>query len=313
MTGPQAQAALRFDGRVAVITGAGRGLGRAYALLLASRGCKVVVNDNGSVTRGDKIEADPAQEVVDEIRASGGEAVACTESVASPQGAAAIVATAIEAWGRIDIVIHNAGNIRRGLIADLSDEDFDAVLGVHLKGGFWLVRAAFPHMKAAGYGRIVLTSSCNGLYGGANTVNYGISKAGLIALSNVTALEGGPHGIRANTIIPAAVTRMADGLDTSAYPPMDPELVAPMVGWLAHETCGVSGENYIATAGRMARAFTTESKGVFRKDWSIEDVAADIAMIRDGEGERWTFAPYPAGAGEHLGRSFEWAHRERAS
>lgn len=302
---------LRFDGRVAVITGAGRGLGRAYALLLAARGCKVVVNDNGSATRGDEIVANPAQDVVDEIIAAGGEAVACTESVATASGAAAIVQTAIDAWGRIDVLIHNAGNVRYGLIAELSDEDLDAVIDVHLKGGFWLVRAAFPHMAAARYGRIVLTSSCSGLYGSKTTVNYGMSKAGLMGLNNVTALEGGEFNIRSNTIIPAAVTRMANGLDTSAYPPMDPELVAPIVGWLAHESCDVSGEHYIAAAGRMARAFATETKGVFRKEWSIEDVAADITAIRDPDGERWTFPPYPSGMADHLGRSFAWAHSER--
>lgn len=303
---------LRFDGRVAAITGAGRGLGRSYALLLAARGCKVVVNDNGSATRGDEIVANPAQDVVDEIRAAGGSAIACTASVATAEGADEIIRSAIDEWGRIDILIHNAGNVRYGMIADLTDEDLDAVLAVHLKGGFYLVRAAFPHMAAAKYGRVVLTSSCSGLYGSQTTVNYGMSKAGLMGLNNVTALEGGPHGIRSNTIVPAAVTRMADGLDTSAYPPMEPELVAPMVAWLCHDSCDVSGEHYIAAAGRMARAFTTESKGVFRPEWSIEDVAANIATIRDPDGERWTFPPYPSGMADHLGGSFKWAHQERA-
>ena len=301
---------LRFDGRVAVISGAGRGLGRAYALLLASRGCKVVVNDNGSATRGDQVVANPAQDVVDKIVAAGGEAVACTSSVATPDGAAAIVQTAIDTWGRIDVLIHNAGNVRYGTIAELSLDDFNAVIDVHLKGGFYLVRAAFPHMAAAQYGRVVLTSSCSGLYGSQTTVNYGMSKAGLMGLNNVTALEGGPVGIKSNTIVPAAVTRMADGLDTSAYPPMDPELVAPMVAWLAHEDCPVSGEHLIAAAGRMARAFTTETKGVFQPAWSFEDVVAQFAAIRDPEGERWTFPPYPSGMADHLGQSFEWAHRE---
>ena len=304
-------AELRFDNRVAVITGAGRGLGRAYALLLAARGAKVVVNDPGVSLKGDGTNTNPAQEVVEEIVAAGGEAFACTASVATPEGADAIIQTANDTWGRIDVLIHNAGNVRYGTIAELSLDDFNAVLDVHLKGGFYLVRAAFPHMAAAKYGRVVLTSSCSGLYGSQTTVNYGMSKAGLMGLNNVTALEGGEHGIKSNTIVPAAVTRMADGLDTSAYPPMDPELVAPMVAWLAHEDCAVSGEHYIAAAGRMARAFTTETKGVFRPEWSIDDVAAQIDGIRDPEGERWTFPPYPSGMMDHLGQSFAWAHQER--
>lgn len=302
---------LRFDGRVAVITGAGRGLGRAYALLLAARGAKVVVNDNGSATRGDEIVANPAQDVVDEIVAAGGEAVACSESVATPEGAAAIIQSAIDAWGRIDILIHNAGNVRYGMIADLSIDDFDAVIDVHFKGGFYLAKYAMPHMIAAKYGRVVLTASCSGLYGSQTTVNYGMSKAGLMGLNNVIALEGGAHNIASNTIIPAAVTRMADGLDTSAYPPMEPELVAPMVAYLCHDSCSVSGEHYIAAAGRMARAWTTESKGVFRPEWSIEDVAGEIEAIRNSP-EQWTFPPFPSGMMDHLGRSFQWAHGELA-
>ena len=301
---------LRFDGRVAVITGAGRGLGRAYALLLAARGAKTVINDNGSAARGDEILANPAQEVVDEIVAAGGEATVCTDSVATPEGAAAIIQCAIDTWGRIDILIHNAGNVRYGMIADLSIDDFNAVTDVHFKGGFYLAKAAMPHMIAAKYGRVVLTGSCSGLYGSQTTVNYGMSKAGLMGLNNVIALEGGAHNIASNTIIPAAVTRMADGLDTSSYPPMEPELVAPMVAWLCHESCSASGEHYIAAAGRMARAWTTESKGVFRPAWSIEDVASEIEAIRNSP-EQWTFAPYPSGMMDHLGQSFQWAHSER--
>ncbi|WP_417621259.1 SDR family NAD(P)-dependent oxidoreductase [Parasphingorhabdus sp.] len=299
---------LRYDDRVAVITGAGRGLGRSYALLLASRGAKVVVNDNGSAARGDEIIANPAQDVVDEIVAAGGEAIACTESVATPEGAQAIIQCAIDSWGRIDILIHNAGNVRYGTIAELSIDDFNAVTDVHFKGGFYLAKAAMPHMIKRQYGRVVLTTSCSGLYGSQTTVNYGMSKAGLMGLNNVIALEGGEHGIRSNTIVPAAVTRMADGLDTSAYPPMEPELVAPMVAWLSHESCPLSGEHLIAAAGRMARAFTTESKGVFHPSWSIEQVAADIDAIRDPS-EQWTFPPYPSGMADHLGKSFEWAFK----
>jgi NAD(P)-dependent dehydrogenase (short-subunit alcohol dehydrogenase family) len=303
---------LRFDGRVAVITGAGRGLGRAYALLLASRGCKIVVNDNGGSTAGDAVIANPADDVVAEIVAAGGEAIACTDSVATPEGAAAIIECAIDQWGRIDILIHNAGNVRYGTIAELSIDDFNAVTDVHFKGGFYLAKAAMPPMIAAGYGRVVLTSSCSGLYGSQTTVNYGMSKAGLLGLNNVIALEGGAHGIQSNTIIPAAITRMADGLDTSQYPPLDPDLVAPMVAWLCHDSCDVTGEHYIAGGGRMARAWTTETKGVWQANWTPEDVAAAIGPIRDPAGEQWTFPPYPTGMMDHLGRTFAWAHEERS-
>ena len=189
----------------------------------------------------------------------------------------------------------------------MSIEDFNAVTDVHFKGGFYLVRAAFPHMAAAKYGRVVLTSSISGLYGSKTTVNYGMSKAGLMGLNNVTALEGAEHGIKSNCIIPNAVTRMADGLDTSMYPPLDPELVAPMVAWLAHQDCSVSGEHMIAGGGRMARAFTTESKGLMQKNWTIEQVAEQIETIRNPAASEWTFPPFPSGMMDHLGKTFIWA------
>lgn len=272
---------LRFDGRVAVITGAGRGLGRAYAELLGGLGCKVVVNDNGSVIRGEGSDENPAQEVVDAIRAAGGEAIACTESVATPAGGRAIVQAALDTWGRIDVLIHNAGNVRYGTIRELSDEDLNAVLDVHLKGAFHVVRAAMGPMCDAGYGRVVLTSSIGGVYGNSRCVNYAMAKSGMIGLNNVIALEGEEFNVKSNVIVPAAVTRMADGLDTSQYPPMGPELVAPMVGWLAHENCSVSGEVYAAVAGRMAEMFIAETKGAFQPEWSIDDVGAQIDAIRD--------------------------------
>ena len=165
-------AEMRFDGRVAVITGAGRGLGAAYARLLAARGAKVVVNDPGVSMSGDGNDVGPAQQIVTEIEAAGGQAVANTDSVATPDGASAMVDTALSTFGSVDIVIHNAGIVRRALLKDLSLEDFDSVLDVHLRGGFYVVRAAFPHMCQSGYGRIVLTGSINGLYGSSNVVNY---------------------------------------------------------------------------------------------------------------------------------------------
>ena len=302
---------LRFDDRVAVVTGAGRGLGREYALLLAARGAKVVVNDNGSSIKGDADDAGPAQDVVREIEAAGGQAVACTASVATPEGGQAIVQAALDTFGRIDILIHNAGNVRYGLLDEMSFEDFQSVVDVHLMGAFYLVRSAFPHMKSAGYGRIVLTSSVGGLYGNQRCANYAVSKSGMIGLSNVAAIEGAEHDIKCNLIVPAAVTRMAEGLDTSAYPPMGPELVAPVVGWLAHETCSVTAEMLISAAGRIARAYVAETEGVFRPSWTIEEVAADMDKIRDPD-PVWFFPP-PTGQAGHLGKSFAMARGEIGS
>jgi NAD(P)-dependent dehydrogenase (short-subunit alcohol dehydrogenase family) len=297
---------LKFDGRVAVVTGAGRGLGRAYALLLASRGAKVVVNDNGVGLKGDGGDASPAAQVVKEITDAGGEACACTASVASPEGGSKIVNMALEQYGGIDILIHNAGNVRGAALLEMSQEEFSSVLDVHLNGAFHVVRPAFTPMCKARYGRIVLTSSVNGLYGNYRQANYATAKAGMIGLSNVTALEGAACGVKCNVIIPAAVTRMADGLDTSAYPPMSPDLVAPVVGWLAHETCSISGEMLISIAGRVARAFTAETQGVYRPSWSMEQVAADIDAIRDATAS-FTPTVIPSGHADHIRYSFKMA------
>ncbi|EFG76976.1 oxidoreductase, short chain dehydrogenase/reductase family protein [Mycobacterium parascrofulaceum ATCC BAA-614] len=298
----------RFDDRVAVVTGAGRGLGRAYAQLLAERGANVVVNDHGGSLAGDGADAAPAGQVVDAIRAAGGEAVACTASVATRDGAAAIVRTALERYGRIDVLIHNAGNVRPASLNEMEYEDFDAVLDVHLRGAFNVVRQAFPVMCRAGYGRIVLTSSIGGLYGNRNVANYAAAKAGVIGLSNVVALEGAADGVTCNVIVPAAVTRMAEGIDTSAYPPMGPELVAPVVGWLAHESCSVSGEMFVALAGRVARAVIAESPGVCRPSWTIEDVGEHFDAIRNIEAPL-IFPVLPDGHAEHIRYSFGLAHR----
>ena len=297
---------LRFDDRVAVITGAGRGLGRAYALLLASRGAKVVINDPGGDMQGAGADAGPAHDVVREIKAAGGEAVACTASVATPEGGKQITEAALDSYGRIDILIHNAGNVRRGSLKELSYEDFDAVLDVHLRGAFHVVRPAFPRMCKAGYGRVVLTSSIGGLYGNHNVVNYSTAKAGLIGLGNVIALEGAAEGVKCNMIVPAAVTRMAEGLDTSQYPPMDPALVAPVVAYLVHESCAISGEMLISIAGRVARAYVAETPGVYQPSWSIEQVSEKLSAIR-AEGSPWVLPVVPSGFVDHLMKSFALA------
>jgi NAD(P)-dependent dehydrogenase (short-subunit alcohol dehydrogenase family) len=299
-------AELRFDDRVAVVTGAGRGLGRAYALLLASRGAKVVVNDTGGALTGAGTDTGPAGEVVNEIEAAGGEAVACVESVASAEGGQSIIGTALDHYGRIDILIHNAGNVRRGSLKEMSYQDFDAVLDVHLRGAFHVVRPAFPLMCDAGYGRIVLTSSIGGLYGNHGVANYAAAKAGLVGLANVAAIEGAADGVLCNVIVPSAVTRMADGLDISAYPPMGTELVAPVVALLAHESCPVTGEMLVAIAGRVARAVVAETPGVHRPSWTIEDVAEQIGNIRE-LGTPLAFPVVPEGHADHIRYSFEMA------
>lgn len=294
---------LNFDERVAVVTGGGRGLGREYAVLLAARGAKVVVNDVGGTLTGEGTDVGPAQQVVNEIRSAGGEAVASTDSVATAEGGRAIVDAALEHFGRIDVLVHNAGNVRRAPLTEMSYEDFDAVLDVHLRGAFHVVRPAFPVMTTAGYGRVVLTSSIGGLYGNHGVANYAAAKAGIIGLTNVVALEGAAEGVTCNAIIPGAVTRMAEGLDTSAYPPMEPGLVAPMVGWLAHQSCTVTGELFVAIAGRMARAFVAETPGVYRPSWSVEDVAEVIDAIRD-DTVPLVFPPVPNGHTDHIRYSF---------
>jgi NAD(P)-dependent dehydrogenase (short-subunit alcohol dehydrogenase family) len=297
---------LRFDNRVAVITGGGRGLGRAYALLLASRGAKVVVNDPGASLKGDGVDVGPAQEVVQTIKAAGGEAVANTDSVATPEGGKAIVQSALDHYGRVDILIHNAGAVRRAPLGEMTYEDFEFVLDVHLRGAFHVLRPAFPLMCKAGYGRIVLTSSINGLYGNYKNANYSVAKAGAIGLSSVAALEGAEHNVKSNVIVPAAVTRMSEGIDTSAFPPMPPEMVAPAVCWLAHESCSVTGEMLISAAGRVARAYVAETPGVYRPEWTLEDIAAQIDAIRTTD-TPLTFAPVPWGQLEHLRYSFAMA------
>ncbi len=297
---------LRFDGRVAVITGGGRGLGRAHALLLASRGCKVVVNDPGVSMAGDPTDEAPADALVSEIKAAGGEAVASTDSVATPEGGKAIVAAALDSWGRIDILIHSAGNVRKKTIAELDYADFEAILDVHLRGAFHVAKPALASMSAAGYGRMVFTSSINGLYGKSEAAPYSTAKAGLIGLSHSIGIEGAPSGVASNVIVPAAVTRMSANVDTSQFPPMDPAMVAPAVAYLCHESCTLNGDLLVAMGGRVARAWTAESPGVYRPEWTIEQVAADLETIRDTSAPV-IFPPVPDGQLDHLLYGFAMA------
>ena len=297
---------LRFDNRVAVITGAGRGLGRSYALLLASRGAKVVVNDIGVTRYGGEPDSGPAQEVVAEIRAAGGEAVANTDTVSTAEGGKAIVQTALDSFGRIDILIANAGFNRPKPMKELALEDFEAILGVHLMGSYHAARAAFPLMCEQKYGRIVLTSSIAGIYSEKMLAGYAVAKAGLIGLSNVLAHEGAAEGVQCNAIVPSAETRLSEGRDTSMFPDMRPELVAPMVAWLCHESCPVNGELPVALAGRIARAYIAETIGVYQSEWTPEQVASRWGEIAD-TAKSVVFAPVPTGFNDHLGYSFAMA------
>lgn len=278
-----------FDGRVAVVTGAGRGLGRAHARLLAARGAKVVVNDLGGSMEGEGADSGPAQSVVDEILAAGGEAVADTHDVSSPEGGQAIIDTAVDRFGRIDIVVNNAGIVRYAGLPEVDVDNLDRHLTVHLVGSFNTTRAAWPHFIKQGYGRVVLTTS-SGLFGMDTNLGYAAAKAGLVGMARSAKLAGEPHGIKVNLIAPAAQTRMAGGVPLADNAPRRPgeaylpsDAVAPMVAFLAHESCPVSGEIYTAGGGRFARLFIASTEGyVNQKDTpTIEDVAAHWDAIND--------------------------------
>jgi NAD(P)-dependent dehydrogenase (short-subunit alcohol dehydrogenase family) len=268
-----------FEGRVAVITGAGGGLGRAHALLLASRGAQVVVNDLGGAVDGTGASAGPAQKVVEEIEALGGAAVADTNSVATPDGADAMVKTALDAFGRVDIVINNAGILRDKSFKNMTQDLWDAVIAVHLTGAFNVTRAAWPHFCEQAYGRIISTSSAAGIFGNFGQANYGAAKMGLVGLTRVWAQEGGKYNVKANAIAPVARTRMTEELLGPLVDKLDPSLVSPVVAYLASEECQLTGEVFSVAGGRVARIFIAEGPGFFKKDLSIEDVRDNLGDI----------------------------------
>jgi NAD(P)-dependent dehydrogenase (short-subunit alcohol dehydrogenase family) len=276
-----------FDGRVAVVTGAGRGIGRAHARLLAERGAQVVVNDLGGSMDGVGADRGPAADVVAEIVADGGVAVADTSDIADPAGGQALLDTALAQFGRIDIVVNNAGIIRWAGLPDVDAENIQSHLAVHLLGSFNTIRAAWPHLTEQRYGRVVNTTS-SGMFGLPNNTGYAAAKAGLVGLTRSVAVAGAEHGIRCNLVAPAAYTRMAGAADddTPMATQMAAELVAPMVAFLAHEDCTVSGEVYAAGAGRFARIFIAQSPGFVAGAGAptVEDVAAHWAEINDETG-----------------------------
>jgi NAD(P)-dependent dehydrogenase (short-subunit alcohol dehydrogenase family) len=275
-----------FEGRVAIVTGAGRGIGRSHALLLAERGACVVVNDLGGSMEGVGRDAAPASSVVAEIVEGGGVAIADSGDVATEAGAEALVSTAVERFGRVDVLVNNAGIMRWAGFPDADADNLERHLAVHVAGSFNTARAVWPHMVERGYGRIVMTTS-TGLFGLPANLSYAAAKGAVIGLTRSLTTAGAPLGIKVNAIAPAAVTRMAGGAGDDASgggaAQMAPELVAPMVAFLAHESCPVSGEIYTAGAGRFARIFIAETAGYLHSEGvpTIEDVAAHWASIND--------------------------------
>lgn len=266
-----------------MVTGAGRGLGRAYARLLAGRGASVVVNDLGGSMGGVGADAEVASAVAAELVAAAGAAIADGNDVATAEGAQALVDAAVEQFGRLDVLINNAGIIRWAGFPDADADDLASHLAVHVAGSFNTTRAAWPHMVEQSYGRVVMTTS-TGMLGLPNNASYATAKAGVIGLTRSLTTAGAPHGIKVNLIAPAAMTRMAGQAPDN--PQMSPDLVAPMVAFLAHEDCPVSGEMYAAGAGRFARLFIASTVGYVHPtpEPTIEDVADGWATINDEAG-----------------------------
>ncbi|OBI88826.1 SDR family NAD(P)-dependent oxidoreductase [Mycobacterium asiaticum] len=273
-----------FAGQVAVVTGAGRGLGRLYALELARRGAAVVVNDLGGTMHGEGADTTVADQVVAEIENAGGTAVASHESVASPEGGAAIIQAALDKYGRLDAVISNAGIFNSIAFDELSPEDWRRMLSVHLDGGFYLSQPAYRVMKTQGYGRFVFISSSGGMFGQPWEAHYAAAKAGLVGLCNVIAIEGAEHGILANTVLPFGFSRMVtetvgdpEALERIGFLELiKPELVVPMVIFLASRACDFSHQNFSACAGRFARVFVGLGQG-WLADPAHAPTADDIA------------------------------------
>ena len=293
---------IRFDNRVAIVTGAGGGLGRTYALELAARGAAVVVNDLGGSFDGKGSSTSMADAVVAEIIAAGGKAVASYDSVSTSAGGQAIVQTALDAYGRVDVLISNAGSLRNAAIDELGDDTLDAMIDVHLKGGFNVARPAFRQMKKQRYGRVLFASSAAGMLGNEQQAAYGAAKAGLVGLMNILSLEGAAHGIKANALLPTAMSRMSAAMDPKMLDAagtlyaaigdklgnsVDPSFVTPLVVYLCSEACDSTHSIYSSTLGRYARVFLSMGAG-----WvgprstppSAEDIASHWAQVCEKKG-----------------------------
>lgn len=286
---------ISFDGQCVVITGAGGGLGRAYALEIARRGGAVVINDLGGDVDGNDPKPDMAAAVVAEITAAGGKAVPCYDTVSTREGAEAIAQAALSAYGRIDGLINNAGILRNAWFEDFVDEDLEALISTHLIGTFNVTRAVWPTMIKQGYGRVLFTSSAAGMFGNQMQAGYGAAKAGTVGLMNVLAQEGARHGILCNALLPTAHSRMAAKMDPGEFEPvmrhvapyahaMTPEFVVPIVAYLVSAACCTSHDMYSVVGGRIARVFVGTTQGwLGPRDAppSADEVAAHIDTIRD--------------------------------
>jgi NAD(P)-dependent dehydrogenase (short-subunit alcohol dehydrogenase family) len=273
-----------FDGKVAIITGAGGGLGRSHALELARRGARIVVNDLGGSVSGDGGSQGPAHDVVAEIEALGGEAVANCDSVATPEGGEAIVQAAVDAFGTVDIVVNNAGILRDKSFHNMTPDLLNPVIDVHLKGAFYVTRPAWKIMREKSYGRVINTASNAGILGNFGQTNYGAAKMGLVGFGRVLAQEGEKYNIKANTIAPVAKTRMTEDLLGGLGDALQPELVTPVVAYLASEECTVNGEVYSVAGGQVSRFFIGRTPGYFNPELTVEDVRDHWDQIRDEEG-----------------------------
>lgn len=285
-------AKIDFTGRAAIVTGAGAGLGRQYALDLARRGAKVVVNDLGGTRDGVGHSDAAANKVVDEIKALGGQAVPNYDNVATAQGGENIVKTAIDAFGKVDILINNAGIVRDKTFNKMEEENWDSVMAVHLRGAYCVTRPAFVNMRENGYGRIVMTASGAGLFGNFGQSNYASAKMGLVGLTNVLKLEGAKYDIRTNVIVPVAASRLTEGiLPPQFFEKMKPDFISPAVLYMCSELCQDSGMIINATLGYYSRSAIVTGPGVFLSDGtkipSPEEVMESWDKIRSLENPKY--------------------------